>query len=461
MAGNKMSGQHLRFTPPQHELKQQKMGEQPCRTSRHHNLCGTRSPSSLSCGLCDEPFYSQLDAWAPSVCGHLFCQKCLVDYVLQWNILHEKVVCPCFGCGSRLAPQQLERLLSDASKADVQCRHFRSDLGKGDFEKSLLAVDIGLIPAATSIVAAPSICPICFEQHGRMRDLDCGHGFCHECLSRYLGTKIAEARVADDDLNCPIPGCEAKISVLQVQDVTRGTPSWDRFLQFRATLWRPRSIDGVLVDCVRRSCGARFLVPLGRQFVECPECGVEFCSICKSDSHGGMTCDEGRLQNGKASDSSDGSFEHLMAECAWRRCPACGVPSERESGCNFMQCESMVCRQKGRARTFWCYVCGLPLGPEEHYSHYPEGPFADVCHASHLLCLSREPSQRNELPGSRLPQADQPPRCPELRPSVGPASPQKRCMDRPAAGLSSESAARRAATEKRLLPWDGGFRLAW
>merc|ERR1719386_550802 len=65
-----------------------------------------------------------------------------------------------------------------------------------------------------------------------------------------------------------------------------------------------------------------------------------------------------------------------MAAEQWRRCPACSAPSERESGCNFMQCRSEICRK----RTYWCYVCGLQLKKEDHYSHYPRGPYEDECH---------------------------------------------------------------------------------
>lgn len=99
----------------------------------------------------------------------------------------------------------------------------------------------------------------------------------------------------------------------------------------------------------------------------CPRCGM--------DEHEGVTCEkfqEWQRDNSRA----DRRFNELMAQERWRRCPSCGMASERAGGCNFMQCNSAKCQK----RTYWCYICGRQLAREDHYSHYPRSPYEDVCY---------------------------------------------------------------------------------
>merc|ERR1712190_141659 len=149
------------------------------------------------------------------------------------------------------------------------------------------------------------------------------------------------------------------------------------------------------------------------QFVECPECAAEFCLTCLKDKHEGITCNEflvlhgeERGQGERVGSEHDMRFEALMADYSWKRCPACGVPSERVSGCNFMKCQSVVCRT-GNEYTFWCYVCGLKLGEDEHYTHYPQGPFQESCNGMHSVCRGPSPQWASpsppSLPGSPPP----------------------------------------------------------
>jgi hypothetical protein len=217
-------------------------------------------------------------------------------------------------------------------------------------------------------------CPLCLLTHDRDEgiELDCQHRLCTECFHAYLQSKITDAQVAEDELVCPIPGCKTEITTAQVEGGTHGTDLWDKFLSFRMKMWVPQKEDGVIVECPTPACG-RFVVPDGLEEVRCPVCAKKFCPKCMVD-HSGSSCQA--FQAWKAENSkADQNFEELMAHERWRRCPKCGAPSERESGCNFMQCRSAICRK----HTYWCYVCGKELPKEEHYSHYPKGPYEDIC----------------------------------------------------------------------------------
>jgi len=188
-----------------------------------------------------------------------------------------------------------------------------------------------------------------------------------------LDSKITEGQVADDELVCPIPKCKTEITVSQVEGATSGTPLWEKFLQFRMNIWRPGSADGVIVACPTPDC-EKFVVPRGLEVVKCHKCQLEFCPKCGNKSHKGVTC-EAFQQWQRENDHADRHFQELMANEEWRRCPVCGVASARESGCNFMQCNSERCRK----RTYWCYVCGKQFNKSDHYSHYQNGPYENQC----------------------------------------------------------------------------------
>ncbi|CAK0834311.1 unnamed protein product, partial [Prorocentrum cordatum] len=189
----------------------------------------------------------------------------------------------------------------------------------------------------------------------------------------YLGAKISEAQVADDELVCPIPECRTEITVAQVEGATVGDPLWEKFLQFRMNIWTPGADDDKIVECPTSEC-IKFLVPRDVEFVQCPQCHAEFCARCFRGKHEGVSCVEFEVWEHENADV-DRRFEELMRLEQWRRCPVCRAPSERESGCNFMQCRSSTCRK----RTYWCYICGKQVPKEEHYTHFPRGPYEDEC----------------------------------------------------------------------------------
>jgi len=182
-----------------------------------------------------------------------------------------------------------------------------------------------------------------------------------------------DGQVAEDELVCPIPNCKAEITVAQIEGATRGNALWDKFLQFRMRNWRPGSGDGIMVACPTPECG-QFVVPADIKTVKCPLCKRKFCPKCGSKSHEGVTCEAFQAWE-KDNSSAEQCFEELIAQQGWKRCPKCSAPSERESGCNFMQCRSEICRK----RNFWCYICNKQLPKAEHYTHYPKGPYEDEC----------------------------------------------------------------------------------
>eukprot|EP00928_Gymnodinium_smaydae_P087104 TRINITY_DN71438_c0_g1_i1.p1 TRINITY_DN71438_c0_g1~~TRINITY_DN71438_c0_g1_i1.p1 ORF type:complete len:337 (-),score=62.68 TRINITY_DN71438_c0_g1_i1:344-1354(-) len=233
---------------------------------------------------------------------------------------------------------------------------------------------------AAKVARATFECPLCFDSltFDESVELDCLHRFCQDCFGRHLELKIREKRVREEELSCPMPGCGCKVTDLQVEGAVRATPLWDRFLATRAQSWRPRSGDGdKLCQCPTPNCGS-FLVPGGtaKAEVRCPECKVRFCAHCEA-SHPGVSCKQFAAKRREEARQAPGEAElaEAMRQEGWQRCPKCSAICERQQGCNYMTCPSDVCRGK----TNFCYVCGDELTWYEHATHFPSGPFANVC----------------------------------------------------------------------------------
>jgi len=353
--------------PNDYEHEFQKLLEQE-RSQQHRRAAG---PPEAVCVQCRKSWLAD-QLLCPSSCTHFFCLTCLQEYVCTKDYVRTQVGCLAPGCEAMLDTVQIKHIVGEdeyaARQAQVDeeaARELMEAFAREEAEENERGGG-----------ALQFECPLCFDKGSRdgAIELDCDHRLCETCFHNYLSSKITEAQVSDDELVCPMPGCGTKITVEQIQGSTGGTPLWDKFLQFRMNVWQPGQDDEIMVDCPTPNCG-RFLVPSHYKFVKCPLCKLQFCPKCGEKKHEGVTCEQfaqWRQENANA----DRHFEEMMAAQNWRRCPACRAPSERSSGCNFMQCRSEKCRK----RTYWCYVCGHQLKKEDHYSHFPRGPYEDECH---------------------------------------------------------------------------------
>jgi len=398
----------------------------------------TESADECRCGLCQTSI--DIEKLLFLQCEHFFCLPCLQSHVLRLNFVSQRVACPEGECSAYVTIPQIKEVIGAKAFSERHEKMLHEDeelarqLANEDEPFKCLPLTEGSLTEEPgmqrlrTIHASPEVavtqlaqvapvprpkakaaehaqrlskmdeeaakalqeefaredaggpserqfdCPLCLLTHDRDEgiELDCQHRLCVTCFHAYLQSKITDAQVAEDELVCPIPDCKTEITTAQVEGGTHGTDLWDKFLSFRLKMWTPQEEDGIIVECPTPPCG-RFVVPDGLQKVRCPVCAKEFCPKCMED-HSGSSCQA--FQAWKAENSkADQNFEELMAHERWRRCPKCGAPSERESGCNFMQCRSAICRK----HTYWCYVCGKELAKQDHYSHYPKGPYEDNC----------------------------------------------------------------------------------
>jgi len=303
-----------------------------------------------------------------AACGHLFCGGCLRTYALRQNFICSPVTCPAPGCNTIFRKEEVWDIVGNEAyqRKQLVIDEEAARVAQKELDES----------AANSLHARRHFnCQLCLEEVAKKdaMQLDCGHWHCQDCLHALLRSKISEGQVSENDLACPIPGCASPLSDVQVQAITGQTAMWERFLEFRARNWKPRTLEGCMAMCPTPDC-ERFEVRRGVLFAECPRCRVSFCVKCSGAAHEGMSCDEYKAWR-RERDSEERLFEELMQKEAWRRCPKCGMPSERESGCNFMRCPSASCNH----RTTWCYVCGKEVTNLDHILHYPQGPYRNRC----------------------------------------------------------------------------------
>ncbi|CAD7969727.1 unnamed protein product [Amoebophrya sp. A120] len=262
---------------------------------------------------------------------------------------------------------------------------------------------VALPAAAQQHLFSPPLytCPLCFEDfpETEMITLDCKHRFCSEDFLNFLTSKITDGQVADDELTCPMPECrekqkkdpsnnlhaattipvhlietELRLKKQQRKTIAEGErleELWEKFLQFRLKIFQPKT--GKIVLCPK--CETQTIVNQNLISVTCPECSHKFCPKCGEKPHPKFAKCEDYKQYLLETSQGDQKLETLLEEENWCRCPVCSIPVERESGCNFMQCPSPLCRNK----TFFCYVCGEKVDKDNHYAHYQKGPYEDFC----------------------------------------------------------------------------------
>ena len=136
------------------------------------------------------------------------------------------------------------------------------------------------------------------------------------------------------------------------------------------------SLDANRTWCPQAGCDTICHICTGNKSqgvpVTCPSCVKEFCSLCSSAWHPGLTCAENGAALVRAGQGGAmlGSETGLMGDIAmWmagaeaeniKRCPMCAVPIERDAGCAQMMCK--------RCKHVFCWYCLASLDVRSWWS---------------------------------------------------------------------------------------------
>ena len=102
---------------------------------------------------------------------------------------------------------------------------------------------------------------------------------------------------------------------------------------------------------------------LGQIVLQCPACLVRICPHCNTESHERGSCQERNAED-------EGLFEEWKEGHDVKRCPHCGVPIEREAGCNHMTC--------ARCETHICWACFETFPTSQQVYDHMRGIYGNI-----------------------------------------------------------------------------------
>jgi hypothetical protein len=182
-------------------------------------------------------------------------------------------------------------------------------------------------PLASSIVSSLDTCEVCLRSQVDV-ELSCKHKCCQRCFVSYL-SELDAVQGDTFQVKCFLPTCEEVIE----EDNLKALLSEDQLLKLA-----PKSL---LCKCNKGKL----------------EAVDDKCLRCRVNDP-----EEIKVENRK-----------LIAEMGGKACPRCGEGLFLEKGCHFVKCPSSTCE------TYFCWLCESVRALEEHYDHYPKGPFGSVC----------------------------------------------------------------------------------
>lgn len=219
-----------------------------------------------------------------------------------------------------------------------------------------------------AFLQAQHTCGICLEeQPGRcFVRLDCRHAWCAGCLEAQARLHVAEGSL--EALRCPDPKCKAPLGpgmlqrVLSAEDYAR----WEQL-----TLQRTLDTMPDAAYCPRCSTVS---IEDADSCAQCPRCFFVFCSLCMEGWHPATTCVSAETKLAMLRRKMEGggraALEDLrrqeqdllsvaQIEKTAKKCPRCGMATQKAEGCNKMAC--------GGCGAYWCWRCGKEIDGYRHF----------------------------------------------------------------------------------------------
>lgn len=208
--------------------------------------------------------------------------------------------------------------------------------------------------------SAHAICVTCFESY---------------CLHQLNNRQFVEHDTVGYTLSCP--GTDVECGSAFISDIhhfgVMGPENYERYKQFGAEECLLK-MGGVL--CPGTNCGMGiFLDDITERVnhVECSECALHFCVLCKGEYHGDEPCmlpmepGSSRVLSHYAVNMSLSKFDNESAATireTTKPCPQCGTPIEKSGGCMHMECPLARCKFS------WCWICVAEWAPDCQDNHW-------------------------------------------------------------------------------------------
>ena len=194
-------------------------------------------------------------------------------------------------------------------------------------------------------------CEICselfIENNGNKLE-KCGHSFCNECWYNFLSIKIKENKISL--IKCLNYGCQEKLSDNFIFNILKSNQILiEQYKKYKYELEIMN--DPNKKFCPYPNCNSYALLKdLKNKNVKCSN-NHAFCFLCLEKPHGKRPCKE----------VLDKSIIEFSKNNFIKRCPNCGIITEKVSGCNHITCSK--CNYQ------WCWLCNNKYNVE----HFREG----------------------------------------------------------------------------------------
>ena len=191
-------------------------------------------------------------------------------------------------------------------------------------------------------------CPICMDSllsKPTIIPMNCTDKIHFECLEKYLVGQIDERKFP---IKCPIPQCKTEISVEDIKNSLQTRLDYQKLYDdFSFQFYIDRNPENYK-HCLTANCKNVVAWDGDNRHFACDVCKKDYCLVCGTDWHNGMTCEQYKQHK---SNQGDDVFKNFATQMGYKNCPKCKFYVERNGGCNHMACT--------RCQTNFCYACGV------------------------------------------------------------------------------------------------------
>ena len=204
-------------------------------------------------------------------------------------------------------------------------------------KKNVIEKDINI--ETTTLNTSKNSCIICgdpFLSNDENTLKNCGHSFCNICWYNFLDVKIKENQLTT--IKCLNYECKEKLSDEFIFKILKNN-------DFLIKKYKKYKLELEIINnpnkkiCPFPNCDSYLeLKDKNTKYVNCLN-GHTFCFFCQQKPHGEQPCDQ----------ILDSNIKEYALNNLIKKCPNCGIITEKDTGCNHMVCTK--CQYQ------WCWLC--------------------------------------------------------------------------------------------------------
>ncbi|CAL2028215.1 unnamed protein product [Caenorhabditis brenneri] len=214
-------------------------------------------------------------------------------------------------------------------------------------DRNSFLTEANVIPKTVPVVNTQEECEICCDTETQLDGLACGHQACVNCWKLYLAERIGDGQ---SEIECLDSSCNLLIEDEKTRHFLKNDQKLlERFDQ--VIINNCIQSNPLLKWCPGVDCGRSVKsTNVDPHLVLC-DCGTRFCFSCGQNDHEIIPCRLLKLWLKKAFDDSETT---TWKDANTKDCPKCGVPIEKNGGCNYIRCTNKTCKHQ------FCWICMNP-----------------------------------------------------------------------------------------------------